>query len=225
MRFVTIFVTLLLISHLSFGKKTPVYKAKATYYGKKFTHSKTYSGERYNALKYTAAHKSFPLQSLVRVTNSVNNKSVIVRINDRFRRKNVIDLSLIAAKQLDIIRTGVGKVTLQLLDSSYLEIYNNQRIDSTLIIPENDSIRDSLIIKGYLYYYVRIASTKMKVTANKIVKQVANEYELKAKISKATHKRKPLYKVVSGPFATKEEAEKVIHRIHRRFKDAVIVED
>jgi len=225
MRFVTIFVTLLLISHLSFGKKLPVYKAKATYYGKKFTHSKTYSGERYSALKYTAAHRSFPLQSLVRVTNSVNNKSVIVRINDRFRRKNVIDLSLIAAKQLDIIRSGVGKVTLQLLDSSYLEMYNNQRIDSTLIIPENDSIRDSLIIKGYLNFYVRIASTKMKVTANKIVKQVANEYELKAKISKATHKRKPLYKVVSGPFATKVEADKILHRIHKHFKDAVIVED
>ncbi len=225
MRFIILIIAFVFVSQLSYSQKKHVYKARATFYGKKFTKSKTYSGERYSAIKYTAAHRSFPLQSLVKVTNTKNNKSVIVRINDRFRRKNVIDLSLIAARQLDIIRSGVGNVTLQLLDSSYLDMYRNQKIDSNLIIPENDTIRDSLIIKGYLNYYVRIASTKMKVTAKKIVKQVADEYELKAKISKATHKRKPLYKVVSGPYATKEEADEVLHRIHKRFKDAVIVED
>lgn len=225
MRFITLIIAFLLVCNLSFGQKKQVYTAKATYYGKKFTHSKTYSGERYSATKYTCAHRSFPLQSLVKVTNIKNNKSVIVRVNDRFRRKNVIDLSLVAAKQLDIIQAGVAKVTLQLLDSSYMELYNSQRIDSNLIIPENDTIRDTLIARGYLNYYVRIASTKMRKTASKIIKQVGDEYDLKAKISKATHKRKPLYKVVSGPFATKEDAEKVLRRIHKKFKDAVIVED
>ena len=87
MRFVTLFIALVFLSLSTFGAKSPVYKAKATFYGKKFTKSKTYSGERYNANKYTAAHRSFPMQSLVKVTNTKNDKYVIVRINDRFSKE------------------------------------------------------------------------------------------------------------------------------------------
>lgn len=90
----------------------------ASWYGKKFHGLKTASGEPYNMYKLTGAHKTLPIPSYVQVTNLNNQKSVIVRINDRgpFAHNRVIDLSYAAAKQLDIIGHGSTKVALTLID-------------------------------------------------------------------------------------------------------------
>jgi rare lipoprotein A len=70
--------------------------------------SKTASGERMNPAAMTAAHRSLPFGTKVRVTNKKNGKSVVVRINDRgpFIRGRVIDLSKAAAQQLGFVRSG-----------------------------------------------------------------------------------------------------------------------
>ncbi len=90
---------------------------KATYYSKKFHGRRTASGERYSNTLYTAAHANLPFQTKVRVTNTLNNKQVEVKINDRCRRKNknVIDLSYAAAKELGIIGRGVAPITFQII--------------------------------------------------------------------------------------------------------------
>jgi rare lipoprotein A len=76
-------------------------------------------GEKYDKGALTAAHKSYPLGSKVKVTNLRNQKSVTVRINDRMnpRSKAVIDLSRKAAEDLDMIRSGQTKVRLQLVST------------------------------------------------------------------------------------------------------------
>lgn len=78
---------------------------------------KTASGEPYNAMALTAAHRTLPLHSLVRVTNLKTNSQVTVRINDRgpFIEGRVIDLSLTAAKALDMIGQGLANVKLEVL--------------------------------------------------------------------------------------------------------------
>ena len=78
---------------------------------------KTASGEPYNAMALTAAHRTLPLQSLVRVTNLKTNSQVTVRINDRgpFIEGRVIDLSLTAAKALDMMTPGLARVKLEVL--------------------------------------------------------------------------------------------------------------
>ena len=65
----------------------------------------------------TAAHKTLPFNTKVRVTNIENNKSVIVRINDRgpFKKGRIIDLSLGAAKKIGLIQAGSAKVTLEII--------------------------------------------------------------------------------------------------------------
>lgn len=80
----------------------------ASWYGKKFHGRKTSNGERYDMFALSAAHKSLPLPSYVRVTNLANGKSVIVRVNDRgpFHPGRIIDLSYAAAVKLDT----VGKI-------------------------------------------------------------------------------------------------------------------
>lgn len=83
-------------------------RGKASYYGKKFHGHKTASGERYNMFAMTAAHKSLPLPSYVRVTRTDNGKSCIVKVNDRgpFHPGRIIDLSYAAAARIDMIRAG-----------------------------------------------------------------------------------------------------------------------
>jgi rare lipoprotein A len=89
----------------------------ASYYGMDFAGRRTANGERFEPNHLTAAHRTLPFGSLVRVTNLENGKSVVVRINDRgpFHPRRVIDLSLGAAKAIDMVRKGMVNVKLELL--------------------------------------------------------------------------------------------------------------
>jgi rare lipoprotein A len=88
----------------------------ASWYGAEFAGRKTASGERFNPGEYTAAHRTLPFGSKVRVSRG--DKSVVVRINDRgpFHGGRVIDLSRAAAAELGIVSAGRGEVTLALVD-------------------------------------------------------------------------------------------------------------
>ena len=84
----------------------------ASWYGRKFHGHLTSNGEIYDMYAMSAAHKNLPLPSYLKVTNLANNKSVIVRVNDRgpFHQKRIIDLSYSAAYKLDMLKTGTAKV-------------------------------------------------------------------------------------------------------------------
>ena len=89
-----------------------VQTGKASWYGQKFHGRPTASGEIYNMYKNSAAHKTLPLGTFVRVVNFSNKKQVIVNINDRgpFVKGRIIDLSYAAAKKIDLIGPGVARV-------------------------------------------------------------------------------------------------------------------
>lgn len=103
-----IFLLALTFSH-------PVYAETASFYHDKFTGRTTANGEVYSPSKMTAAHKTLPFGTKVKVTNKKTGKSVIVRINDRGPVNRTIDLSRGAAKALGIIKQGVARVTLEIL--------------------------------------------------------------------------------------------------------------
>lgn len=88
----------------------------ASWYGREFAGRKTASGERFDPTEYTAAHRTLPFGSKVRVSRG--GKSVIVRINDRgpFHGNRVIDLSRAAAAELGLVSAGSGRVDLALLN-------------------------------------------------------------------------------------------------------------
>ena len=90
----------------------------ASWYGKKFHGQRTYIGEIYDMYGMTAAHTTLPIPSYARVTNLSNNKSVIVRINDRgpFMHDRIIDLSYTAASKLGLIGSGQGMVEVESLN-------------------------------------------------------------------------------------------------------------
>jgi rare lipoprotein A len=88
---------------------------KASYYADKFNGRKTANGEVFYNSKFTAAHKTLPFGTQVKVTNLSNGKSVKVRINDRgpFVAGRMIDLSKKAAKKIDMVNAGVGNVKIK----------------------------------------------------------------------------------------------------------------
>ena len=109
----------------------------ASWYGAKHQRKRTASGEVFDQKKFTAAHRTLPWGSIVKVTNLDNGKSVEVRINDRgpFTKGRVIDLSRAAARALGMLESGVSPVRMELLSpremSSDLVLQNSQsRSDS-----------------------------------------------------------------------------------------------
>ena len=94
-----------------------VFSGKASWYGPGFHGRLTANGERYNQYALTAAHRSLPFGTRVRVTNMNNGRSVVVRINDRgpFIRGRVIDLSTAAASNIGMIHHGVVPVRVQVI--------------------------------------------------------------------------------------------------------------
>jgi rare lipoprotein A len=90
-------------------------RGRASWYGKHFQGKKTASGEAYDMYAMTAAHRTLPLPSYVRVTNVKNHKTVVVRINDRgpFHPDRIIDLSYAAASRIDIVDDGEAAVELE----------------------------------------------------------------------------------------------------------------
>ena len=97
---------------------TEIGNGMASYYGDELAGNRTASGERFDPDELTAAHRTLAFGSRVRVTNLANGKSVIVRINDRgpFSRGRVIDVSDAAAREIDMRRSGVARVSMTLLD-------------------------------------------------------------------------------------------------------------
>jgi len=93
------------------------FKGNASWYGPDFHGKLTSNGEKYNMYGMTAAHKTLPMNTIVRVTNRRNGLSTVVRINDRgpFVATRIIDLSNKAAKEINMIGTGTAPVTLEIL--------------------------------------------------------------------------------------------------------------
>lgn len=96
-------------------------KGFASYYGKEFHGRKTASGERYDMKQYTAAHRTLPFGTYLKVKHLGNEKVVIVKVNDRgpFSKKRVVDISRVAAEKLNLINDGVAMVSVEVLKGNF----------------------------------------------------------------------------------------------------------
>jgi len=179
---------------------------KASWYGKQFHRRLTASGERYNMYSMTAAHRTYALNTILRVTNLANHKSVRVRVNDRgpFYRSRDIDLSYGAARKIGLTHKGVGRVKIEVLSSG------NKRRAKT-----HKKIRKPKYEK---IYKVQIASFFDKKDADSYRKRhrLKNAKIVKRYISK---KKKTAYKVIVQ--CNKWEAKKLLKS--KKFNGAYVV--
>ena len=102
----------------TFNKSKTVYKGISSYYGPKFHGKLTANGEIFDMYGVTAAHKEFPFNTVIRVTNEKNGKSLLIRINDRgpYIAGRILDCSFGAAKKLEFVGEGTAKVKIEVLE-------------------------------------------------------------------------------------------------------------
>lgn len=104
-------------NRVAFGEKGYTEKGTASYYSNKLRGNKMANGQRYRPGKRTAAHPKLPLGTTVRVTNARNGRSVKVKITDRgpHTKGRILDVSMAAAKKLDMVKSGTAKVQVKVL--------------------------------------------------------------------------------------------------------------
>jgi rare lipoprotein A len=128
-----------LVSLSSLFANSQIYCGVASYYGAYFHGKKTASGEIYNQYKLTAAHKTLPLGTVVKVTNVTNSKSVFLRVNDRgpYIKGRIIDVSAKAADLLDFKHKGTTEVIVEVINSDEIPIdLNNGFSDSSVVLSD-----------------------------------------------------------------------------------------
>jgi rare lipoprotein A len=162
----------------------------ASWYGVPYHGRRTANGEVYDMFKLTAAHRTLAFDSVVRVTNLKNGRKAEVRINDRgpFVENRIIDLSLAAARELDMVATGVAPVRLELLaGASPLEGNFTVQVGAFLVRENAERTRDRLeqryrpvFIQEYdspagLFYRVRVGRVASEEAARQLAERLRGE--------------------------------------------------
>ncbi len=186
-------------------RKGYVKYGKASWYGKPFHGKLTANGERYNMYNMTAAHRTYAMGTILKVTNLRNKRSVKVRINDRgpFYNTRNIDLSYGAAKKLGMVHKGVGKVKIEVLASNSKKSWksyakNLKETKQKVKISNNPKDTNHIIVKSKKIerkQQIQIASFYNKTYANIFKKKhkLKNTIIIKKYIKE---KKKIAYKVV-----------------------------
>jgi rare lipoprotein A len=163
----------------------------ASWYGDKEHGGKTANGERFSKYDYTAAHKTLPIGTMVRVTNLENGRDVIVRINDRgpFKKGRIIDLSYAPAKSIGMIGRGTARVKVEVLSApkkanNYFEPQYTVQVGSfsdgekaflfkEALNRKHENVRiETFDFGGYTFYRVRIGQFSERSKAEKLAKSL-----------------------------------------------------
>ncbi len=173
------------------------YTGTASWYGKDFHGKKTSNGENYNMNALTAAHKTLPMNTMVKVTNQKNGKSVVVRINDRgpFVANRIIDMSKEGASRLDFINQGTAQVKLEILGFT-----GTVAADSSKLTSEQKSV----VINDF---DVQIGAFRNINGARTYQDQFSyQDGRYKAVVKEGVHEEQAIYRVWLQGFRSEEEA-------------------
>lgn len=174
----------------------------ASWYGTKFHGKKTANGEVYNMYAMTAAHKTLPIPCYVRVTHLKNNRSVVVRINDRgpFHTNRIIDLSYAAAVKLGIQQAGTGLVKVVTIEPEPMAKLAKKNIQ----LPKNQA--DSLV-------YLQVGVFNHQDNARQLQEKLSLS-QIKNSTVKIDHSQaQAWYKVQIGPFYSANQVNKVNEKL------------
>jgi rare lipoprotein A len=191
----------------------------ASWYGRKFHNQKTSTGEIYDMYAMTAAHPTLPLPSYARVTSLASGKSVVVRVNDRgpFHAGRVIDLSYAAAYRIGIAQQGSGEVEVE----SVLPADTPTAVAGAPLPP----VAGSQTMRGQPLpvraegggYVVQLGAFANNANAQAFMTHVANQIATLG-VEAKVHEKEGLYRVLVGPYPTREDAKRTGDRLRDAFR-------
>lgn len=189
--------------------KGVVEQGNASWYGQKFHGHLTSNGEIFDMYEFTAAHKTLPLPSYARVTNTANNKSIIVRINDRgpFHHNRILDLSFAAAKELDYLSTGTAAIKLEVI---HVDEDNMVTIANAPSIPLEQFLDPSPIQHQSNQLFIQIAAFNDKAKAESLAQAANVIYQHPATISSQNNLSDTIYRTLIGPISNRVLADALL---------------
>ena len=177
----------------------------ASWYGEKFHGHKTSNGEVFDMYHVSAAHKSLPIPSFLKVTNLDNNRSIVVRVNDRgpFHGNRLIDLSYAAALKLGYAETGTARVQLESIVAENFPIDSIKRNGLSLQAISSNSTSTT-------NQYLQVAAFSSRINAQELSKKLEGILERPVLINSVINPAGTiLYRVRIGPINDPIELEKI----------------
>lgn len=179
----------------------------ASWYGTKFHGRRTSSGEPYDMLAMTAAHRTLPLPTYLEVTNLANQRTVIVKVNDRgpFSSGRILDLSYAAAAKLDMLGNGTAEVTLRALTAQ--QPAPQAPAQPSVLATGTESGADVDSLPDNAGIYLQAGAFQQRANAERLRSQLAGLIdESSIHITAAPHDQITYYRVSVGPFSSPDEA-------------------
>jgi len=230
---ICVIVVMSLMNYSSLAQQRRTTTIKATYYHDRFNNKKTSSGEKFSQKLYTAAHKTLPFNTIVKITNPKTLRSVLVKINDRCRRAGIVDLSKTAAHKIDLLTHGIINVTLEVMPDDYMVLWEQQEniyamFDSLEMSKEMqirylDSLYNTITNKPVfsINYFVKVATVGNENEAQQILYTIPEKYRLQSKYEKVY--KENFFDVTIGPFITKEMATVVLSEMRNRYPTSHLI--
>ena len=195
---------------------TGVYKGElmhgiSSWYGPNFHGKRTSNGEIYNMHARTAAHKTWPMDTMVRVTNLQNGKSTEVRINDRgpYVRGRIIDCSYKAGKELGLDKMGIARVRVEVLGMAGRKLPSRALSKKRLVIKKKAMLKKKVPSKKMFaddsHIGLQIGAFILRKNAKRVAKKYAHQYKTILK-SSITNDGTVVYRVILKNFSSKAAA-------------------
>lgn len=199
---------------------------KASFYADKFEGNPTASGEKYRHNKLTAAHKSLPFGTKVRVTNLANNESVEVVINDRgpYVENRIIDLSKSAAENLGFVNQGLAEVKVEVIDAGDGKTSDPIKTVDHVTVEEKEFYDFEISRLNPRGYGVQIGTYQELVNLMRLSDNLKNSYKKQVTVQVKIIKGVKYYGLILGQFSSRLKAEQFRAELQKKFPDAFIVE-
>ncbi|WP_028117015.1 septal ring lytic transglycosylase RlpA family protein [Ferrimonas senticii] len=199
----------------------------ASWYGQKFHGHLTSNGESYDMYGFSAAHKSLPLPTYVKVTNQANQRSIVVRVNDRgpFHGDREIDLSYAAAAALDMLKTGTAIVRVQayhfadqhsqgVLAGEPLVNASGTELEIGALTPPVEQLQPQQALvtipaSAAENHFIQVVASGNQVTIGELKQRLSAEYSVPSRVTQDNS----LYKLQLGPFATMARTEDLLKQL------------
>lgn len=176
----------------------------ASWYGQKFHGHLTANGETYDMFAMSAAHKTLPLPSYVKVTNLNNNKQAIVRVNDRgpFHKDRIIDLSYAAAMKIGVLKYGTAPVKVEVLhvdESGQITVGANIQSPNKTFENQNKA------------WFIQVAALSDKAKIEQLASGLENLYQ----VDTNTAQNAGMYKLQLGPLKNENHANELLRQLRQ----------
>lgn len=203
-----------------------VQSGKASFYADKFEGHPTASGEKYKHNKLTAAHKTLPFGTKVKVTNVANNQSVEVIINDRgpYVDGRIIDLSRRAAEQLGFVNQGLADVTLEVIDAGDGRRSDPAKPIGQVSVDEKEFYNFEIARMKPSGFGVQIGTYQELVNLMRLSENLKGSYKKKVTVQVKIINGVKYYALILGQFPNRAKANQFRDELKKKFPDAFIVE-